>query len=142
MVNIKGIPTKGNDFYNLLLNSDEFTSEIGKAVLSFGRLEAEIILYFDRKKVTSKFKGKPLGHLITVGTNLQLFDDNLIQALMHTKDQRNEFVHKIFSLFNNIEKENLLPTNNLLDSDIQTFLEYAITLKENSAHLAEVISQK
>jgi hypothetical protein len=121
MYNYIGINTEGSDFYNLLLKSEEFTCELGKAVLASGKLEAVIILYFSRLGVSVK-PNSPLGSLISRGEKLNILDVNLCMALKQTNLQRIEFFHKIYSLFIKMNKEDLLPINNLLDSDVVTYI--------------------
>lgn len=38
----KGEPTNGKKFYDLLLKSDEFTSELGRVILTSGRLVRDL----------------------------------------------------------------------------------------------------
>jgi hypothetical protein len=40
----KGKPTKGLEFYELLIQSENFTSELGKVTLSSGKLKVELII--------------------------------------------------------------------------------------------------
>ncbi|MDP1726346.1 MAG: hypothetical protein Q8M15_06150 [Bacteroidota bacterium] len=142
METYKGEPSNGKDFYSLLLQSTEFTSELGKVALASGQLEAEIILYFKRKDLKFEHKKATLGTLIRIGENEGVFDSNLLIAFKQSKKQRNEFMHNLYSLFIELVNEELLPRNNLLDSDVVTYNEYAWQLKENLEGLAEIISRK
>ena len=47
----KGDYISGIKFYNLLFESREFTSEMGKVALASGKLEAELIIYLKRKGI-------------------------------------------------------------------------------------------
>lgn len=86
-------------------------------------------------------KKKTLGQLIQEGEKKNLFEKNFLIALKQTNRQRNEFIHKLYSIFNDID-ECTLPTKNLVDTDVLTYNDYAWQLKENLEHLAEVISKK
>ncbi|GAB3864622.1 hypothetical protein GCM10028824_02390 [Hymenobacter segetis] len=77
----KGEPTKGVDFYNLLVESDEFTSALGRVALHSGKLEAELILLLLRSNAKENFSGKTLGALIGIAEKNNLLNDNLVTAL-------------------------------------------------------------
>ena len=127
----KGNATKGLEFYNLLLESDKFTTELGKVNLVAGKLEAEMILYYSRKGVTKKLVGLTLGRLIEIGKENNLLDKNQISALKMVCNQRNYFIHNIYSLFTDLIDETILPKNNLIDTDVITYTDYAWKLKDN-----------
>lgn len=63
-------------------------------------------------------------------------------ALKQCKGQRNEFTHRIYSLFSGQIEEKLQPSNDIIDSDVLTYCDYAIQLTENLKHLAHVFSKK
>lgn len=134
----KGNATKGLEFYNLLLESDKFTTELGKVNLVAGKLEAEMILYYSRKGVSKKLVGLTLGRLIELGKENNLLDKNLITALRMVCNQRNYFIHNIYSLFTDLIDETILPKNNLIDTDVITYTDYAWKLKDNLEGLAQI----
>ena len=138
----KGIPINGKDFYSLLLESNDFLTQLGKMVLAAGQLEAEIILYFSRKSVKIKNPKATLGQLIKLGKDMNQFDTNLVIALNQVNDQRNEFIHNIYSLFIELIDEKMLPRTKLLDSDVVTYVEYAWLLKENLDNVAKIIKNR
>ena len=138
----KGRPSKGKEFYILLSESEEFASELGKVTLASGFLEAEIIKFIQRNEIKVNPKTSTLGRLIRKVEENNLFDNNILTALKQCKDQRNEFIHKLYSLFTGLIEQELLPINGLLDSDLITYNEYARQLIGNLEHLAEVISVK
>ena len=138
----KGEPTKGLDFYNLLFNSDDFTIELGKVTLAAGKLEAEMILFFNRKGVNEKTNGKTLGTLISIGKKNNLFDINLTTSLELICKQRNYFTHNIYSLFIELIDETILKRKKLIDTDIVTYSDYAYQLRDNLNDLARLISEK
>ena len=46
----KGEPSKRLDFFNLINQSAEFTSELGKVTLASGRLEVELIFFLKKMR--------------------------------------------------------------------------------------------
>ena len=138
----KGEPTQGKEFYDLLYQTDEFTSELGKVTLASSKLEAEIILFLKRKGIKDKYEKSTLGKLIDILKKNNLVDDNLIIALKQTSIQRNYLTHNIYSLFIDLLDETILEKNNLLDSDVHTYIERAWQLKENLIALSEIIQEE
>ena len=53
------------------------------------------------------------------------------------KNQRNYLTHNIYALFADLKEETVLPKNNLLDSDVLTYIECALQLRENLDSLSE-----
>lgn len=137
-----GEPIQGKEFYYLLVESDEFTSELGRMTLASGMLEAEIIKYFKRSGHDLYPKTLTFGRLIGFGKKHDLFLSNELNALDMLNAQRNEFTHRIYSLFIGLMQEERLPTSNLLDSDISTYIEYAWQLKDNLEGMTEIIIKK
>ena len=138
----KGEPTEGIEFYNLLVESDEFTSELGKVALASGKLEAELILFLMRNGIKGNYKRATLGTLVDRAKKNDLLDKNMIIALEQISKQRNYITHNIYALFTDLIDETILEKNNLLDSDVHLYLERAWQLKENLDGLADIIKQK
>lgn len=101
--------------------------------MAAGRLEAEMILFFSRAT---------LGQLIKIGENKNLFDNNLTVALEQICRQRNYLTHNIYALFVELIDETILERNNLLDTDVLTYMDRAWQLRENLVGLADIISKK
>lgn len=137
----KGIPTKGVDFFNILFESDEFASELGKVSLAAGKLEAELILFFKCKNITNNFEKSTLGSLIKIGATNNLLDKSLLLCLEMVCKQRNYLTHNIYSLFIDLKEETILERDNLLDSDVVTYTEKAFILRENLTDMAEIIKK-
>ena len=138
----KGEPTEGIKFFALLLESDEFTSELGKVALVSGKLEAELIIFLKQYRIKGNYKHATLGSLIDTVEKNNLLDRNLISALRLAAKQRNYITHNIYALFTDLIDETILERSSLLDSDVQLYFERAWQLKENLVHLAELIKQK
>ena len=138
----KGEPSEGIKFFNLLLESDEFTSELGKVALASGKLEAELILFFKNNGIKEKYEKATLGKLINIGEKEKVFDKNLTAALKVVSKQRNYLTHSIYALFIDLIEESILEKSNLLDSDVHTYLDKVWQLKENLFALADIIQKK
>ena len=134
----KGEITKGEDFYNLLFESDSFTSELGKVSLAAGKLEAELITFLKNNNVSENVEKATLGKLIKICKDKKLSDKNLIAWLEIVLKQRNYLTHNIYALFINLIEETLLPKN-IIDTDILTFTDKAFKLRVNLSDLAEMI---
>lgn len=138
----KGEPVKGVEFYKLLLENENFSSELGKVALASGRLEVELMLYLSRNDVIVKNKLVTLGGLITICKRNNLLDKNLILSLQLISRQRNYFTHNIYALFTNLIDVTILERDNLIDTDVITYIDYAWQLRENLENLADLISRK
>lgn len=138
----QGIPSGGEEFHNLLFESDEFSSELGRVALAAGRLESELILYYYRNKITENFDKATLGYLIKKGHENNLLGYNLFVALDMVCKQRNYLMHNIHALLINLIDKTILEGKNLLDSDVQTYIYRAWQLNQNLTHLASVIKNK
>jgi hypothetical protein len=137
----KGVSSKGIEFYNLLFNNIEFCAELGKITLASGKLEVELILLLTRKNIDENLVKATLGRLIRIAKNNHLLGDNLIMSLELILKQRNYLTHNIYALFSETITETILERENLLDSDIITYVEIVKDLKENLLHLSKVISE-
>ena len=138
----KGEKSEGVEFYNLLVESDEFNAELGKVTLAAGRLEAEIIFFLNRSGIKGDLYRKTLGQLIKIGKKNNLFDNNLTAALELIRDQRNYLTHNIYALFVELIDETILERSNLLDTDVLTYIDRAWQLRENLNGLADVVGKK
>lgn len=138
----KGEPIRGLAFYNLLMQSDEFTSELGKVALSSGRLEVELISFLKQKGVQVKSKKLTLGVLIRIAEEHHVLDNNEITALKQISEQRNYLTHNIYALFSDLINVTILDKDNLLDSDVHLYIERAWQLNENLRVLTEHIRIK
>ena len=138
----KGEPVKGVQFYKLLLENKDFSSELGRMALASGRLEVELLLYFMRNDVVVKNNASTLGGLINIGKKNNLLNENLILLLELILKQRNYFTHNIFALFTNLIDVTILERENLIDTDVITYANYVGQLRENLESLADLISEK
>jgi hypothetical protein len=130
------------EFYNLLLNSSEFTSEIGTIALMFGELERKLIELIKAKNSDYKFKGKGFKTLIKDALKIKVISYNYWVALDESRAQRNYLIHNIYSLMNDYIGETILEANNLLHQDLDLYIHRAHQLKLNIIHLCSVVNKK
>lgn len=138
----KGIPAKGLEFYQLLFESEEFTSELGKVTLAASNLEAKLIGLLVKNQVLKNYPKATLGKLIELVKRNQLLDENGILALKSLTQQRNYLTHNLYHLFSGSIDETIVERDNLLDSDVIMFTDWAWQLAENLRHLADIIGEK
>jgi len=138
----KGKPSKGIEFYNLLNQSEEFTSELGKVALASGRLEVEFILYLTKNNVKGNYKKATLGTLIRIANENKLLSEKENLIFKQISKQRNYITHNIYSLFSNLIDETIMEKEKLLDSDVHLYTERAWQLRDNLNGLSDVIKTK
>lgn len=138
----KGEPSKGIKFYNLLYQSEEFTSELGKVALASGKLEVELILFLTRNEINGNYRKATLGTLIRIVSENNLLNENEKIAFEMIYKQRNYITHNIYALFTDLIEETVFEKENLLDSDVHLYIERALQLRENLNDLADIIKRK
>jgi hypothetical protein len=69
-----------------------------------------------------------------------VFEDALQSALEDLCWQRNYLTHNIYALFVGLIEETRLERSNLIDTDVETYIERAWQLRENLVGLAEVVA--
>lgn len=138
----KGKPTKGLEFYNLLNQSENFTSELGKVTLSSGKLEVELIILLTKSNINRNYKKATLGKLIRIANENNLFSNNEKIAFNLILQQRNYITHNIYALFTDLIDETIMEKENLLDTDILLYTERAQQLNENINSLAKIVKDK
>ena len=137
----KGEPAEGLDFFNLLYEDDEFCMELGRAILAASRLESELTQFFNANVSNEKIADASLGRLIVFAKKHELIE-NMIPVLEMLKTQRNYLSHNLHALFSGLVEETILQRTDLLDSDVDTFIDRAWQLKENLNGLAEIIARQ
>lgn len=138
----KSKPSTRLDFYNLLFESNDFTSELGKVVLSSGKLEVELIKFLKKNNIKEDIKKATLGKLISLANKNNLLAKNEKMVFELIKNQRNYLIHNIFSLLSNLIEETELENEDLLDSDVQLFIERAALLNVDLIEFSDMITNK
>ena len=136
----KGEALSDVEFFEQLSADDEFCKQLGKAMLSAGRLESELIKYIKRNKSDVNIKKANLGRLICIAEKYELLS-NMVQVLKEINAQRNYLAHNIHALFSGLIEETVLPCSDLLDSDIDMFTARALQLTENLDGLSDIVAK-
>jgi len=84
----KSEPLGGIEFFNQLSADDEFCKYLGKAVLSAGRLEAELIRFMSNTDINENVRKANLGKLIRFAKKHQILK-RMVPALETINLQRN-----------------------------------------------------
>ncbi len=132
-----GEPTSGKDFFTLLVENEEFCAQLGRMILAAGKLETLLSLHLENLGEARNLKKKTLGQLISMARNNN-YDNNLIDALEMLKTQRNYLTHNISLLSGHIKKT-ILESEDLLDSDIQTYCGRAWVLTDNLNGISNIM---
>jgi hypothetical protein len=127
------------EFYKLLIESKEFTSELGTISLYSGQLERELVELIRLHDPNINSQKKTLGTLINECEKLKLLSYNLHIALDTVNKQRSYFIHNVYSLLSEYIDETILESENLVDMDVLTYIERALILKQNLEHLSDVV---
>jgi hypothetical protein len=138
----KGEPTKGLEFYKLLNQSEEFTSELGRVALASGRLEAELVCFLIENEIPGNYRKATLGALIGIVKNTELLSRNEISVFERISKRRNYLTHNIYALFAEQIDETLLEREGLLDSDVLLYYERTWQLALDLNELSELIKTK
>lgn len=128
------------DFFNVLFNDDEFCSELGKLIMASGWLETELVSYLSKKLNKSINQKSTLGKLTNV-----LVENNLLteRGKLHYKDltnKRNYFSHNLYSLFNFLIEETILPSRELVELDKYNFIAKVRSLREDFVCFAKDVA--
>ncbi|MBL7473322.1 hypothetical protein [Robertkochia sediminum] len=137
-----GEPKSGLEFYKLLYDSEEFTSELGKVTLASGKLEAEIKVFLNQNNIKGNFQRATLGQLIEIVEKNKLFSGNFITALKQISKQRNYITHNIYALFSDLIDETILEKNDLIDLDVTLYISRVWHLNQDLNGLANLIKEK
>jgi len=136
----KGEPLTIIEFFKQLYADDEFCKQLGKAILSAGRLESELVIYIKNHQSKPNLSKANLGRLIGVAEKNDLLS-NMVPALKVINEQRNYLAHNIHALFTGLIEESLLPCGGLLDSDIDVFTDRAWQTTEGVNALADIMAK-
>lgn len=138
----KGEASEGLEFYNLLYESNKFTSELGKIVLSSGKLEANLKRYLRSNNVRENIEKATLGKLISLANKYNLLNKNEKVQFEVINNQRNYLMHNLYSLFSDLIEETILQKKELLDSDVSLYIEKAGLLNIDLNDFSEMINNK
>ncbi len=130
----------GEDFFNLLYADEEFTSQLGRAMMAASKFETELKLYLAANSIPLK-KRSNLGDLID-----QLNKHNLLPKLHpHIemfRNQRNYLAHSLYELLTGIIEETLLPSTDLISMDVHVYTERVNQLEYNLIGFADIVKKE
>jgi nucleosome binding factor SPN SPT16 subunit len=136
----KGDPLSGNEFFKQLYADDHFCKQLGRTMLSVGRLESELIRYIQANNPELNTNKANLGRLIGIAEKNMLLE-KMLPALKDINVQRNYLAHNIHALFSGLIEETILPSKELLDSDVDVFTGRAVELAENLNDLSDIVAK-
>ena len=136
----KGEPLRDGAFFEQLSLDAVFCEHLGRAMLSAGRLESELVKYIKNNEPEAKTSKANLGRLISIAEKYELLS-NMVLALKSINEQRNYIAHNIHALFTGAIEETILPRTGLLDTDIDIFTARAQQLTDNINGLADVVEK-
>lgn len=141
MRKIEGRPVNGSEFFALLSADSEFCAQLGRAMLTAGRLETELKRYLNARFPALKTEHANLGRLLKLAKEHGLLE-KMQPSLELLRDQRNYLAHSIHALLSGWIEETILEKADLLDSDVSTYCDRAWQLTENLNGLAHIVGKK
>ncbi len=128
----------GEDFFDLMYSDQEFSTQLGRAMLAAGRLETELKAYFTAHSVQLKNKRPTLGQLIDILRKHNLLPKMQPHLEMIGK-QRNYLAHSLYDLLSGEIEKTLLPCTDLIALDVYTYTARVRELEENLEGLTAIV---
>lgn len=128
-------------FFNLLLTDDIFCKELGRVLLLSGKLESILSQYLGKNKIKLSKNKATLGNLINELDKNGLLSSNFKAVLSMMKTQRNYLSHSIYDLLTYQIDETILEREGIIDSDVITYTERVLNLKENILGIIQIIEK-
>jgi len=137
-MNFKIIPK--NEFYRVLYEDHKFCEELGKVMLAASMLESNLKTYLKGRNVQKVNKKAALGRLVLLMKQHNILSKN---GRMHFEElilKRNYLAHNLYDLFCNDLEETILPSENLVEMDIDIFREKANVLVQDLIYFSEIVT--
>jgi len=127
------------DFYELLSSREEFCCAIGRVMLSASKLEIDLKKYLRLHGKEVKERRATLGNLIKIlRDNGHLTRNGEMHfALINT--QRNYLIHNLYGSFMGEIDNALLPVDDLVEMDVETYIDRAQETAENLGHYSKIV---
>lgn len=128
------------DFYDILFRDHDFCKNLGKVMLAASMLESNLRSYLKNHNVDKVGEKATLGKLVILLKKHKLLSKN---GQMHFDDltlKRNYLAHNLFDLFCNNLEETILPSENLVEMDVDIFQEKTKLLIEDLLYFSEILS--
>ncbi|APU69557.1 hypothetical protein C723_3628 [Christiangramia flava JLT2011] len=79
--------------------------------------------------------------LIQIVEENKLLDQNAIETLKLLKTQRNYLIHNIYGLFSDLKEQTILEKKDLIDTDVESFIDKVWLLNENLINVSKIIQE-
>ncbi|ELA7017101.1 hypothetical protein ACEV75_23715 [Vibrio parahaemolyticus] len=128
-----------HEFYDHLIESDEFCLYLGRITLLVSKLESKLKEAIVAAEVKTNFKlHKPtLGPLIGCCKEHQLVSKDVAMLLDYILERRNYVIHNLYPLFDGKIEPTLLPNENLEPEDAEYL--FAKCVRELSDEVRETL---
>ncbi|MDW2094521.1 hypothetical protein R8O05_23490 [Vibrio sp. 1865] len=128
-----------HEFYEHLIESDEFCLYLGRLTLLVSKLESRLkeIIIASEVKVRIKLDKPTLGPLIGCCKEHQLVNKDIVFLLGYILERRNYVVHNLYPLFDGKIEPTLLPNDNLVSEDAEYL--FAKCVRELSEEVKETL---
>ena len=136
---MSGDVVQGEEFFRLLYADPDFSRELGKIALSAGMLEVELYKFLEGNNVKNINPRATLGVLISLVSKNSMLRNNEIVVLKEVCQQRNYLTHNLYALFSGKIEETVLPREELVELDVQSFIVKAQELNINLFGLSKTI---
>ena len=134
--------TDPHEFYQLLYNSTEFTSELGKMTLAVGRLEAKLKALLIRAGIRTNLKKDTLGLLAAKLANYHGIKPDELSLLNEIRTQRNYLTHNLYALMSSQIDEGSITGIDLLPRDVAAYIKKAKALVEHIHEFIDILDGK
>lgn len=141
-------------FYDLLLKDAEFKNQLGEAMLLSGKLETVLAKLLKKNGISLNKEIQTLNTIIKKLNEKDLIDKNEKAVLEVLASQRNYLAHCIFGELDNFFEEDnkridesmkprsALVTENLVESDVHTYIEKVWQFNQNVLHMLDIFEKK
>ena len=129
------------EFYDLLEGNDEFCCVLGKIMLVASKLEILLKQYLRLHVSEVSEKRATLGNLIKILKDNGHLTRNGEIHFSQANMQRNYLIHNLYGSFVNEIEQALLPVENLVDMDIEVYIEKALQTVENFHSYTDLVSR-
>lgn len=115
------------DFYNELVANEKFCKNLGKLILTSGKLESILKEITQANNKSKNLEYATLGKLVSLCKSNQLIEDDMLEVLDFIKTRRNYLTHSLFPLFNEEVDVTLLPRDNLEPEDAEYYFSNCVS---------------
>ena len=129
------------EFFEMLYADDEFCAELGRLILATGKIEASINEFLDdqghkvdKKATFGRLVGKLKEHDHLTENGSSHFDELVLQ--------RNTFSHNIYKILGGGIEGSILPSEDLIPSDVYSFALMAKQTADNINGFSDLVTKE